>query len=51
MINKLSTQFNANFTNIKNDKITPALISATERAADDTMGLTSVIASFVIETL
>ena len=51
MINKLSTLFNANFTNIKNDKITPVLISATERAADDTMGLTSVIASFVIETL
>lgn len=51
MINKLSTLFNANFTNIKNDKVTPVLISATERAADDTMGLTSVIASFVIETL
>lgn len=51
MINKLSTLFNANFTNIKSDKITPILISATERAADDTMGLTSVIASFVIETL
>ena len=51
MINKLSTLFNANFTNIENDKITPVLISATERAADDTMGLTSVIASFVIETL
>ena len=51
MINKLSTLFNANFTNIKNDKITPVLISATERAAGDTMGLTSVIASFVIETL
>lgn len=51
MINKLSALFNANFTNIKNDKITPVLISATERAAGDTMGLTSVIASFVIETL
>ena len=29
MINKLSALFNANFTNIKNDKITPVLISAT----------------------
>ena len=51
MINKLSTLFNANFTDISNDRITPILISSTERAAGDTMGLTSVIASFTMETL
>lgn len=51
MINKLSTLFNANFTGISNDKITPVLINSTERAAQDSMGLTSVIASFAMETL
>lgn len=51
MVNKLSTLFNANFTGISNDRITPILISSTERAAGDTMGLTSVIASFTMETL
>ena len=51
MIVKLGALFNANFTGITNDMVTPLLISSTERAADDTMGLTSVIASFVMETL
>ena len=51
MIRKLSTLFNANFTGIEEDQITPILISSTERAADDTMGITSVIASFAIEVL
>ena len=51
MIRKLNTLFNANFTDITEDRITPLLISSTERSADDNMGLTSVIASFVIETL
>ena len=51
MINKLATLFNASFTGISNEKITPLLISSTERAAGDTMGLTSVIASFTMETL
>ena len=51
MIQKLSTLFNANFTGISGEKITPVLISSTERAAGDTMGLTAVIASFAIETL
>lgn len=51
MIARLGALFNANFTGLTNDRITPLLISATERAADDTMGLTSVIASFAIETL
>ena len=51
MMVKLSALFNANFTGLTNDRITPVLISSTERAAGDTMGLTSVIASFAIETL
>ena len=51
MIRKLSTLFNASFTDITDDMVTPILISSTERAADDTMGLTSVIAAFVIEVL
>lgn len=51
MIAKLSSLFNANFTGISNEKITPLLIKSTERAADDTMGLTAVIASFAMEIL
>lgn len=51
MVQKLSTLFNAGFTGIDNEQITPLLISSTERAADDTMGITSVIAAFAIEVL
>lgn len=51
MMQKLSAIFNANFTGITEDKITPLLISSSERAVGDTMGLTSVIAGFAIETL
>lgn len=51
MMRKLSALFNANFTGISEDQITPLLISSTERAADDTMGISSVIASFAIEIL
>lgn len=51
MIRKLSTLFNANFTGIEEEQITPLLISSAERAADDTMGITSVIAAFAIEVL
>ena len=50
-IQKLSALFNAGFTGLREEEITPVLISATERAARDTMGLTSVIAAFAIETL
>ena len=50
-IQKLSALFNAGFTGLTEDAITPVLISATERAARDTMGLTSIIAAFTIETL
>ena len=51
MIQRLSSLFNASFTNITEDQITPLLINSTERAADDTMGLSSVIAAFAIEVL
>ena len=51
MIQKLAALFNAGFTRLTEDKITTALISATERAANDTMGLTSIIAAFTIEVL
>lgn len=51
MVQKLATLFNASFTGITADQITPLLISSTERAADDTMGLASVIAAFAIEVL
>ena len=51
MIRKLATLFNANFTHIGEDAVTPVLIASTERSADDTMGITAVIASFAIEVL
>ena len=51
LVQRLSNLFNASFTGITEDQITPVLIHAAERAADDTMGLTSVIAAFAIETL
>ena len=51
MMKKLSALFNANFTRISEDQITPLMISSAERAADDTMGITSVIAAFAIEVL
>lgn len=51
MIAKLSAVFNANFTGITEDKITSLTIRSAERAVDDTMGLTGVIASFAIEIL
>ena len=51
MVKKLSTMFNASFTGIPESEITPVLISSTERAAGDSLGLTSVIAAFAIEVL
>ena len=50
-IQTLSSLFNANFTGKTDEQITPQLISNTERAAGETVGLTRVIASFVIEVL
>ena len=51
LINRLSALFNAGFTNLSEQEITPVLISATERAARDNLGLTSIVAAFVIEVL
>ena len=51
MVQKLSTLFNASFTGIPEEQMTPVLIHSTERAADDTMGLSAVIAAFAIEVL
>ena len=51
MVQRLSALFNSGFTGITEDQITPLLIHSTERAADDSMGLTAVIAAFAIETL
>lgn len=51
MVQRLSSLFNSGFTGITEEQITPLLINSTERAADDTMGLTSVIAAFAIEVL
>ena len=51
MVQKMSSLFNASFTGITEDQVTPVLLHATERAADDTMGLTSVISSFMLECL
>ena len=51
LMTRLSSLFNSGFTDIEEDKITPVLINSTERAADDTMGITSVIAAFAIEVL
>lgn len=51
MVRKLSTLFNAGFTGLQEQEITPLLISSTERAAGDTMGITAVIAAFTMEIL
>ena len=50
-IQRLSSLFNANFTGITEEQVTPQLISNTERASGETLGLTRVIVSFVIEVL
>ena len=51
LVQRLSSLFNSGFTDIIEDAVTPLLIHSTERAADDTMGVTSVIAAFAIEVL
>lgn len=51
MVQKLSSLFNSGFTGISEEQVTPLLISSTERAAGDTMGLTAVIAAYTIEVL
>ena len=51
MMQKLSNLFNSGFTGIGEDQVTPLLIHSTERAANDTMGLTAVVSAFTIEVL
>ena len=51
MLTKLSTVFNAGFTGLTEDGITPSLISATELSSGDNIGLVSVISGFLIQTL
>jgi len=51
LLTKLSTIFNASFTGIPEDRITPTLISSTERAVGDLSGIVAVIAGFTIELL
>ena len=51
MVRRLSTLFNGSFTGLAEQEITPSLIHSTERAADDTLGLTAVVSAFALETL
>jgi len=51
MLTKLSAVFNASFTGIPEERITPTLISSTERAVGDLTGIVAVIAGFTIELL
>ena len=51
VMQKLSTLANANFTGVTEAGITPVVINAAERAANDTKGFVSVIAGFAIEIL
>lgn len=51
LLTKLATVFNASFTGIPEDRITPGLISSTERAVGDLAGIVAVIAGFTIELL
>jgi heat-inducible transcriptional repressor len=48
---RLSAVLNASFTGIPEERITPALINATERAVGDTDGIVAVVAAFAIELL
>ena len=50
-LTKLTAVFNASFTGIPEERITPALITSTERAVGDTSGIVAVIAGFTIELL
>ncbi len=51
MLKKLNTVFNARFTDITENEMTPELISSIERASGDTLGIVSIIAGFAIEIL
>lgn len=51
MVQKLSTLFNAHFTNVLEENISEHTVKAVERASGDTMGIAAAIASFAIEIL
>lgn len=51
MLIKLAAVFNASFTGIPEERITPALITSTERAVGDNAGVVAIIAAFTIELL
>ncbi|MBQ4382804.1 MAG: heat-inducible transcription repressor HrcA [Oscillospiraceae bacterium] len=51
LVRRLNAAFNASFTGIGREAITPELIESTELGAGDTLGLASVIASFAAEAL
>jgi len=51
MLTKLSAVLNASFTGIPEERITPVLITATERAVGDSSGIVAVVAGFTIELL
>ena len=51
MLTKLSAVLNASFTGIPEERITPALITSTERAVGDTTGIVAIVAGFSIELL
>ncbi len=51
MLRKLAATFNARFTNIPEEDMTPVLIASAERAVGDTTGLVSIVAGFAIEIL
>ena len=50
-VTKLSTLFNARFTNITDAEMTPELVSSMERAIGDTLGLVASVASFAMEAV
>ena len=50
-LTKAATVFNASFTGIPEERITPGLIVSTERAVGDTTGIVAAIAGFTIELL
>jgi len=51
MLTKLSAVFNASFTGIPEERITPSLISSTERAVGDASGVVAIISGFTIDLL
>jgi len=51
MLTKLSAVLNASFTGIPEERITPALITSTERAVGDTTGIVAIVAGFSIQLL